>query len=106
MQARLVQTFENGRLILVVVRPESKIAAQYSLVTEIRRFEIDVTTGEAVVEISAKLISESAGRIVAASIFTASVPGGAQSGAQASTALDDALGQVMTEIAQWAPRHV
>ncbi|OJY02829.1 MAG: hypothetical protein BGP04_04950 [Rhizobiales bacterium 62-17] len=102
LQSRLVQTFENGRLLRAVGRSGDKIAADYSLTSEIRHFEIDVATSTAVVEISAKLVSEQTGRIRAARIFRAQVPGSAADGAQASVALDAALSQVMREIVRWA----
>ena len=97
-----MQTFENGRLLRAVGRSGDKIAADYSLTSEIRHFEIDVATSTAVVEISAKLVSEQTGRIRAARIFRAQVPGSAADGAQASVALDAALSQVMREIVRWA----
>lgn len=102
LQSRLVQTFENGRLLRAVGRSGDKIVADYSLTSEIRHFEIDVATSTAVVEISAKLVSEQSGRIRAARIFRAQVPGSAADGAQASVALDAALSQVMREIVRWA----
>jgi cholesterol transport system auxiliary component len=102
MQSRLVQSFENGRLLRSVGRSGDKLVADYTLTSEIRRFEIDVTTSQAVVVISAKVVRESSGRIAAARIFSAQVPGSASDGARASTALDQALNQVMREIVGWA----
>lgn len=101
LQSRLVQSFENGRLLRAVGRPGDKVVADYALVTEIRHFEIDLSTSQAVVEISAKVISEQSGRIRAARIFHAEVPGSAADGVRASAALDAALGQVMREIVGW-----
>jgi cholesterol transport system auxiliary component len=102
MQSRLVQSFENGKLLRSVGRSGDKLVADYTLTSEIRRFEIDVTTSQAVVVISAKVVRESTGRIAAARIFTAEVPGSASDGARASVALDQALNQVMRDIVGWA----
>lgn len=102
LQARLVQSFENARLLRSVARADVKIQADYSLASEIRRFEIDVASGEAVVEISARLVVERTGRIAAARIFLARAPGSASGGATAAAALDQALGQALREIVAWA----
>jgi len=102
LQSRLVQSFENGKLLRSVGRSGDRIVADYTLTSELRHFEIDVTTSQAVVEISAKLVNEKSGRISAARIFTAQVPASASDGARASTALDQAVGQVMREMVGWA----
>lgn len=102
VQSRLIQTFENGKLLRAVGRPGDRIAADYTLVSEIRRFEIDVATGEAVVEISAKLVGDRSGRIAAGRIFSARTAGSASDGAAATLALDEAMGKVLREIVAWA----
>ena len=105
-QTRLLQTFENSRFLLAVGRPGSGVEARYSLVSEIRRFEIDVAAGEAVVEMSVKLVAPASGRIVAGRVFTARAPGSADSGASAARALDAALGGVMRDIVAWTATRV
>ncbi len=104
VQTRLIQTFENGKSLRAVGRPGDKIVADSTLTSEIRRFEIDVTTGQAVVEISAKLVGESSGRVIAAKIFTAQTAGSASNGGAAAAALDEALGSVLRQIVAWASR--
>ncbi len=106
IQTRLIQSFENGRVLRAVTRPDSRISAQYELATEIRSFEIDVTRGLAVVELSVKLISQGSGRIGSAQIFSASVPASASDGLTASRALDQALGDVLHQIVIWTARQV
>jgi hypothetical protein len=66
IQTRLLQSFENARLLRFVSRPDGRVVAQFSLNTEIRRFDMDLSRSEAVVEISVKLVEEGAGRIAAA----------------------------------------
>ncbi len=101
IQTRLIQTFENGKSLRSVGRVGDKMVADSTLTTEIRRFEIDVTTGQAVVEMSAKLVGEMSGRVMAAKIFSASAPGSASDGAAAAAALDAALSSVLRQIVAW-----
>jgi cholesterol transport system auxiliary component len=107
VQTRLLQTFENAKRIGSVGRPDDKIVADATLVTEIRSFEIDTSAGAtAVVEISAKLVVESTGRIRAAQLFSARSPASGVNGQQASAALDQALQTVLREIVAWASPKV
>lgn len=104
VQARLIETFERSGHLGRVGRPG--LAASYALVTELRRFEIDVARNEAIVEISAKIVSDGAARIVAAQIFSTTSPAPTTQGGQAAVALDDALGQVMTRIVAWSAARI
>jgi cholesterol transport system auxiliary component len=99
-QTRLIQTFENAKRT-GVGRPGGGIIANTSLVTEIRAFQIEGASGEALVEVSAKLVT-AYGRVNAARVFTARVPAGTADGATAARALDQASSQVMAEIVRWA----
>jgi cholesterol transport system auxiliary component len=101
VQTRLVQTFENAKLAHFVGRPGERFVADYALTSEIRRFEIDVEHGEAVVEIMARIVAETSGRIVAAQIFHAAVPTGVTDDGGPARALDQALGEVMRAIVRW-----
>ncbi len=112
LQTRMVQAFENARLVKSVGRPENRIQADFSLSSEIRRFEIDVGGGEAVVEISTKLVAEKSGRIVAAQIFSSRVPfsnqalASAGSGAEAALSLDAALAGALRQIVGWTTQRM
>ena len=106
IQTRLLQSFENARLLRFVSRPDGRVVAQFSLNTEIRRFDLDLSRGEAVVEISAKLVEEGAGHIAAAKIFSARAPSGADDGAPSTAALDAALREVMGQIVSWTAGRV
>jgi cholesterol transport system auxiliary component len=101
VQARLIHTFENTSSIRAVNRPSTGVAADLNLVSEIRAFQIVTPTGEAFVEISAKLVSDREGRVVAGRIFRARVPAGRIDGPSAARALDRALAVVMIEIVRW-----
>ena len=105
-QARLIEAFENGSRGRAVARPGDRIVADYLLLTDIRAFSIQTFQGgpEAVVEISAKIVRDNAGRIVAAKVFTARVPSAGTSGAEATVALDAASDKVFVDIVNWASR--
>lgn len=102
VQTTMVQAFENARLLRSVGRPGERFVADVSLTSEIRRFDIDVDAGEAVVEISAKIVAEGSGRIIAARIFAARAPASASDGKEAAAALDRALGRMLRELVAWA----
>lgn len=102
VQIRLIQTFENGSRIASVSRPGERIVPDYQLNTDIRAFNIDAASGSAVVEITAKLVTDRTGHIQRAKLFTARVPAGAVDGGAAAQALDQALSQVLIQIVRWA----
>lgn len=101
VQARLIQTFENIGGRAAVGRPGDRIIGDYQLNTDIRAFQIMSGTGEAVVELSVKLINDKTGRVVAARIFTGRVPASASDAGAAAAALDKALMGVLAEIVRW-----
>ena len=105
VQTRLVQSFENAGFLKAVARSDSRLASDYSLATELRRFEVDVVSGEAVVEIAGKLVHEGSGRIKAAEIFAARVAATADA-SSAVPALDAALRDVMAQMVAWVSKRM
>jgi len=106
-QARLIQSFENASRGRAVARPGDSVVANYTLLTDIRSFGIQAFAeggAEAVVEVSAKIVSAEAGRILAARVFTARVPAAGTKGAEATQALDEASDKVFVDIVVWASR--
>lgn len=101
VQARLIQTFENGPRIYGVSRPGGRIVADYQLNTELRAFQVNAATREAVVELSAKLVDDRTGRIRAARVFTGRAPVGLINGPGAADGLDRALSGVMLDVVRW-----
>ena len=101
IQTRLINTFENSSQLRGVARPSSGAVADAQLISELRRFEIATPGNEAVVEISAKIVSEQNGRIVNGRIFRGRVPAAAVDAPNAARALDDALSVVMLDIVRW-----
>lgn len=106
VQTRLVQSLENARLLRAVGRPGDRIQADYILDSELRRFEIDIAAGQAVAEITVKLVTAAGGRIVAGDVVSATAPGSADSGGAAQQGLDAALAQALTRIVGWVGRAV
>lgn len=104
VQTRLIQTFENGSRIAAVSRPGERMVPDVQLNTDIRSFNIDAASGQAVVEITAKLVGDRSGKILRAKLFSARVPASAADGGTAAHALDRALSQVLIEIVRWAGR--
>jgi cholesterol transport system auxiliary component len=101
VQARLIQTFENASRIRAVSRPGDRIVADYQLNSEIRAFQIDAATSQAVVELSARLINDRSGRVALSRIFTGRVPVPTIDAGNAAQALDRALSIVLLEIVRW-----
>lgn len=104
LQARIIQAFENGSRLKRVARPGEGVVAEYQLVTDIRVFGLRITPEGpvAVVELSAKLIGNQSGRILAAQVFKAHVPAASSSGPDATAALDKASDQVLVAMVRWA----
>jgi cholesterol transport system auxiliary component len=107
LQSRIVQAFENANRLSAVGTPADRLNADYQLVTDVRAFELSVVSAPvAEVEIAAKVVSERAGRVVAARVFRASVPAGSSDARDAAIALDEAFHQVTTDLVEWASRVV
>ncbi len=102
VQARLIQAFENASRLGRVSRPGDRVKVDYQLNTELRAFQVDAARGEAVVEISAKAVSEATGRTAHARIFTARVPVATIDGANATRAIDQAFSIVLLDMVRWA----
>ena len=100
IQARLIQTFENARQG-AVGRPGDRVVADRQINIDLRAFDLRPQEGQAVVEMSVRLIDDRSGRVVANRIFTARVAGGSTDGAAAAQALDAALSDVLRQIVAW-----
>ncbi|MGH6832804.1 MAG: ABC-type transport auxiliary lipoprotein family protein, partial [Methyloceanibacter sp.] len=76
---------------------------QYALATELRAFQIDVSGGPAAAEIDifAKLINTSNGRVVATKGFSARVPAATDKPTDAIAALNQAFTEVLQDTTTW-----
>ncbi|MET7246492.1 ABC-type transport auxiliary lipoprotein family protein [Methylobacterium sp. EM32] len=101
VQTRVIQSLENANRLKSVSRPGDKVAADTILITELRAFDINAGTREAVVDLSAKLIQESSGTVVAAKVFQARVPVAGVNAPVAANGLDRALSLVLADMVRW-----
>jgi cholesterol transport system auxiliary component len=99
VQARIIETFQNSGAVKAV----SSGTGQYALVTDLRAFQIDVTSGKAFaeIEIFAKLVSTASGKVVATKGFSARVPATTDSPADAIAALNQAFTEVLQDTTTW-----
>jgi cholesterol transport system auxiliary component len=101
LQRRLVESFEKThRLTAVGPVGDPALSARYTLETDIRRFEADVTRSTAKAVIYVRLL-DSGGQIIAAQEFSGEAPSPHDDGATVSAALDGALGKVLHQIVVW-----
>ena len=101
VQTRLIQTLENTAGIRSVARANSGVSGDVQLTTEIRAFQVAVPSNQAIVEISAKLVSDREGRVVTGRVFRAGVPVAQVNAATVAPALDQALSIVLVDMARW-----
>ncbi|WP_097104374.1 ABC-type transport auxiliary lipoprotein family protein [Hoeflea halophila] len=102
VQDKLVQAFENSGRIGGVGRPGDGLAIDYKIITAIRSFEIKADAGEqAVVEISAKLLNDRNGVVVASEIFRSTAPVTGSGNAAYVQSLDRAFEAVVRDLVAW-----
>ncbi len=101
IQTRIIETFENASATKTVSRPGDGITADYQLNTQIRAFQLDAARGEAVVELSEKLLNAASGKIIRAKVFSARVPVASSAAPEVAQALDRAMTTVFIQIARW-----
>lgn len=107
LQTKIIQTFEASRRARAVGRPGEGLSIDYQLLTEVRAFQFDAGGDRSAhVEIYAKVLNDRNGRVVAAKLFSASVPVQADSAPGVVAALDAALNQVLIELVSWTLSQV
>ncbi|MDR4305497.1 membrane integrity-associated transporter subunit PqiC [Chelatococcus sambhunathii] len=103
VQAKIIEAYENSSRLTSVGRPGDRLTVDYQLISELRAFEIDAASGQAVVELTAKVIDDKSGKIVAGGVFSARRPVPQPiEGLGATRALDEALGEVLRELVSWS----
>jgi len=107
LQARLVETFENASRLRAVGRPTDGINATYTLLIDVRAFQLAVvpeTAGE--VELSAKIVAAGSGRIVAGRVFRARTAAAGTDGAEAVAAIEASFQEVAVQLVRWVGRVI
>lgn len=99
VQARMIETFQNSGAVKAV----SATIGQYALVTDLRSFQIDVSSGKAYaeIEIFAKLVNTSTGKVTATKGFSARVPATTDSPTDAIAAMNQAFTEVLQDTTTW-----
>jgi cholesterol transport system auxiliary component len=99
VQARMIETFQNSGAVKAV----SGTTGQYALVTDLRAFQIDVSSGKAAaeIEIFAKLVNVSTGKVVATKGFSARVPATTDAPGDAIAALNQGFTEVLQDTTTW-----
>lgn len=106
VQRRLADSFANSERFNGVGLPGQGLAIDYQVVTEIRDFSVDATSGQAEVEISAKLLNDRNGTIVANRVFSASAPVAGTGNRAFIGALDRAFAQVADDMVGWVTGRI
>ncbi|WP_412760052.1 ABC-type transport auxiliary lipoprotein family protein [Methylobacterium guangdongense] len=101
IQSRIIQSLENSGRLRSVSRPGDKVVADYQLISEIRAFDVQAATGEAVVDLALKLVADGTGKVTAARIFVARVPVAKIDAGTGARALDQALTTVLADVVRW-----
>ncbi|MCX5493553.1 ABC-type transport auxiliary lipoprotein family protein [Kaistia dalseonensis] len=104
IQARVIETFEKAKQAKAVGRPGEGLSIDYQLLTDIRSFNFNVGANSrtAVVEISARIMNDRNGRVVAFKVFRAEVPVAEDTAPAAVAGLNAALDQVLVELVSWS----
>lgn len=99
VQTRMIETFQNSGAVKAV----SPSSGQYALASELRAFNIDVTSGHAAAEIDifAKLINTSTGKVVATKAFSSRVSAKSDAPEDAIAALNQAFTEVLQDTTTW-----
>jgi cholesterol transport system auxiliary component len=99
VQTRMIETFQNSG----AVKSVSATIGQYALVTDLRAFQIDVSSGKAFaeIEIFAKLVNTSTGKVVATKGFSTRVPATTDSPTDAIAAMNQAFTEVLQDTTTW-----
>lgn len=106
VQQRLADAFANSGRFGGVGLPGQGLAIDYQIITEIRSFAVDATSGRADVEISAKLLNDRNGSIIASRVFEASAPVSSNGNRAFVGALDSAFSQVADDMIGWVTGRI
>lgn len=103
VQARMIESFQNSGAVKAV----SPTTGQFGLSTELRAFQIDVSSGHAAAEVDifAKLVNTSSGKVVATRGFSSRVPSPTDKPDDVIASLNQAFTEVLQDITSWVASH-
>ncbi|MGG7565459.1 ABC-type transport auxiliary lipoprotein family protein [Rhodovulum sp. DZ06] len=105
VQTLLVESFENADEDLSVGRRATGLAADYTLLTELREFQVEAPENgalEAYVRLNFKLVAEPGGLIFAATTIERRAPAAASGPLAGVEAMDAAFGKVIRRAVEWS----
>ncbi|MDR3495099.1 MAG: ABC-type transport auxiliary lipoprotein family protein [Ancalomicrobiaceae bacterium] len=105
VQSRLIETFENSGKARAG-RPGQGLQIDYQVVTAIRAFEYDASQRKAHVEISAKLMNDHTGKVVAEDVFLAEIDCANDTAAAVTAALRTGLDRELQSIVGWTLKRI
>lgn len=100
VQRRIMESFENAHLFRAVATTGT--ASDYILAADIRRFEIDSGSSQAVVEIAVRLVAARTGKTLKGTIVSGSAPAPTTGAAGITAAIDAAFGQAADKMLTFA----
>jgi cholesterol transport system auxiliary component len=102
VQSRLVQAFESTGRLGGVGRPGEGLAIDYQVISDIRTFNINVSSGRiAIVEIAIKILNDKNGTVRSSRVFRATSPVSGEGNASYIAALDRAFDSAASDIVTW-----
>ncbi len=103
LQLRLVETFENSRILRAVSTGSDRLRGDFGLALAIRDFQIEVNNGaaQAHVRLFVKMIDEDKGQLVASREFSAQVRAHNDRVDAGVDALKEAFAAVSVKIMRW-----
>lgn len=108
LQAKAIEAFEQSKRARAVGRPGEGLSIDYQLLIDIRAFEYNTTgnVGVARIELSAKILNDRNGRVVATRVLTGEAPVGADDATGVVAAVDAALNEVLVSLVRWTVSKV
>ncbi|WP_421722986.1 ABC-type transport auxiliary lipoprotein family protein [Bauldia sp.] len=103
-QAKAIEAFEKSKRAKAVGRPGEGLSIDYQILTTVRAFEFRPEGdggGYAHIEVSAKIMDDRNGRIVAVKTLTGGAPVVGDTAESVVAGVDAALSEVLVELVRW-----
>lgn len=102
LQARIIEAFENSGRVKAIGRPGEGLLINYQISTNVRAFQLNVDgQSQGVVEIAAKIINDTNGRVVATRTFRSTAPTPRDDVDAAVKGINRALSVVLVDLVEW-----
>ncbi|WP_417581066.1 ABC-type transport auxiliary lipoprotein family protein [Pelagibacterium sp.] len=107
VQTRMLQAFRDAG-VTNIGKPTDPIALDVILSTDIRAFELDTTSGDAIarVALAIQLVSDRSRTVIASQTFSADVPSASLDQTNVVGALNSAVDALLRQIVDWTAARV